>query len=57
MQRRHFEAIAGAIRELLGDPLDTDDHRAVAEAMARVLAGTNPAFDRARFLKACGVTA
>ena len=33
--QRHFEAIAGAIRELLGDPLDTDDHRAVAEAMAQ----------------------
>lgn len=51
MQRRHFELIAKVINNLNG-PLDVD---IVAKAFANELWATNENFDRARFLKACGV--
>ncbi len=59
MQRRHFELIADVLRDTLdfyGEeatfkaPVET-----VALRMATRLASTNPNFDRARFLRACGV--
>lgn len=51
MERRHFELIAKTIADY-GYPLD---QRRLAPHFARVLAHTNPNFNRARFLEACGV--
>lgn len=51
MQHRHFAVIAGIILDMPGltaRPL-------VARHFADRLAGTNENFDRARFLKACGI--
>lgn len=50
MTRKHFIAIAKALKEA----------GTVAEAaknIATALAQTNPAFNRAKFLEACGVSA
>ena len=49
MTRRDFELIAAAVRKASENGLT--DH--VATALARALAGTNPRFDRARFIAAC----
>lgn len=54
MTRKDYVAIAEAIA-LYGS--DTEDVRAVAHAIASVMAADNPNFDRARFLDACGVRA
>lgn len=61
MQRRHYELIAEAIKELpaqvrsssieQGDEL----HTQIALHFGRRLHTTNPKFDKARFLRACGV--
>ena len=51
MTRKHFELIARTIAEL---ELKNADHEYVAAEFMRVLAGANPQFDSARFLKACG---
>ena len=61
MQRRHFQMIANVFAQ--GQPLGcgpkSDAHRecwtALAESFASRLASTNPGFDRARFLAACGM--
>ena len=53
MQRRHFELIARTISEEL--PPNSEAQRLSALAFADMLASTNPNFDRARFLRACGV--
>ena len=61
MQRRHFQFIANVFAQ--GEPLGcgpkSDAHRecwtALAESFASRLASTNPGFDRARFLAACGM--
>jgi len=64
MSQKHFELIQDAIKEarnhwLIGNAIDADSFRfglkAAAEEIARALATTNPRFDRARFLAACGV--
>lgn len=64
MTAKDFQAIAGAIKDardalLPGlSPGDTSINRAfdsLSRDLARVLATTNPRFDRARFLAACGV--
>jgi len=60
MQRRHFELIAKMIASLDASapyygPLSPLGVRKVAYEFARTLAATNPNFNRARFLKACGV--
>ena len=52
MSRKHFTAIARAISEA---DMQQDARRTVALALAATLAQTNPAFDRHRFLAACGV--
>ena len=68
MTRRHFNAIAAIIRETIeAAPLEslTNDEAggrriaacAIARDLATVCASTNPNFDRARFLSACGVEA
>jgi hypothetical protein len=51
MSRKHFKAIAAAIAAIL----DPSDRRRIAEALADVCRESNPRFDRARFLAACGV--
>ena len=56
MTRKDFEAIASAIRTAVGvDSAWTDAAESIASELADYLATTNPRFDRARFLKACGV--
>lgn len=55
MERRHFELIAKIIADLRAAGLDESEHACVTRNFARQLAPTNPAFNRARFLKACGV--
>jgi hypothetical protein len=53
MTRKHFEAIASAIRELQhGDSIDIDK---LARDIADVCAESNSRFDYSRFLRACGV--
>ena len=65
MQRRHFELIAEAIRELRIDngasynpsqPLADFVRSPLAYTFAAKLSATNPNFDRARFLRACGIS-
>lgn len=51
MQRRHFELIARVVSHIT----NTTNRRTVAEEFADELAHTNPQFDRAKFLRACGV--
>ncbi len=55
LQRRHFELIA----EIINDMDSSGDNYAVkcdtARHFAINLRNTNPNFNRARFLKACGV--
>jgi hypothetical protein len=50
MQRRHFATVAAIIRGGFEDHARDD----VARIFADNLAKTNPRFDRARFLRACG---
>ena len=54
MSRKDFQLIAEAIKQITANdyPQDKADK---AELVARVLANTNPLFDRTRFLTACGV--
>ena len=51
MTKKDFELIAGTIARLPAGPA----HREVARLFADALAGTNPRFDHAKFLRACGV--
>lgn len=71
MTKKDFELIASALRDdaahLAPDACDDysqrtdwekgayDQWNTTALAIARALATTNPRFDRARFLEACGV--
>lgn len=67
MTRKDYELIAAAFKRrmdvLAGFPdrkicsLIQEDITLLAEDLAGELAATNPAFDIARFLKACGVDA
>lgn len=52
MQHRHFATIATIIREMKPDVYGPEE---VAQEFAERLRATNPKFDRARFLLACGV--
>lgn len=64
MTRRDFELIAKAIRQRANEARAYIDPRAaeirydevmiIARVMANAVAGTNPRFDRARFMAACG---
>lgn len=54
MERRHFQIIADTIKGLAPDVYGPEQ---VAQAFADAMARQNPRFDRARFLKACGVEA
>lgn len=56
LQHRHFAVIAGILADLGPNQGVFDNQRlSIAGHFADELAGTNPNFDRARFLKACGV--
>ncbi|HET6725866.1 MAG TPA: hypothetical protein VFH85_07670 [Gammaproteobacteria bacterium] len=62
MTRKDYELIAAAIRSALPTalvaadlPLLNQAHGNTALRLAAALASDNPRFDRARFLKACGV--
>jgi len=52
MTRMHFEAIAATIKET---KLSSMDRVVFSNRMADTLAETSPGFNRALFLKACGV--
>lgn len=54
MTRKDFEMIASVIKEITADDY-AKDKADKAELFARVLATTNPRFNRDLFLKACGV--
>lgn len=64
MQRRHFELIAEALRASIsrtsnspnGPWTVTEQGRRICEDLADALNQTNPNFNRARFLRACGVS-
>ena len=53
MSRKDFELIASIIRDL--SVLPADVRALVAGKFATELSNTNARFDRARFLRACGV--
>ena len=64
MTKKDFELIAGAVRDIYwravnDNGMDEDQaeepRELAAYALADALATTNPRFDRARFLAACGV--
>ncbi len=61
MTKQDFELIARTVRDereaaMRGVVLSAKDAcDQMADAFARRLASTNPRFDRARFLRACGV--
>lgn len=57
MEHRHFATIAAIIAGLPdgGDDYAGDIRGETAAHFAAELAATNPRFDRARFLRACGV--
>ncbi len=53
MQRRHFELIAEIIRDF--DFASSEERRWFAQHTVWRLRATNPNFNEARFLRACGV--
>lgn len=55
MTRKNFNAIANAVNIDPADLSATALKRDIAKNIADVCADTNPNFDRARFLEACGV--
>lgn len=57
MEHRHFATVAAIIKGMrrVGDSTSNFDADHVAHHFADELAPTNPRFDRARFLKACGL--
>jgi hypothetical protein len=59
MTRQHFQMIADVLKDAgqHNSCIDRTAHEAIAREFAVRLMATNPRFDRARFLKACGVEA
>lgn len=58
MQRRHFEAIAETVKGLKTNEflkLTQQQHEEIALTFSGMCRRENPRFDKARFLKACGV--
>ena len=53
MSKKHFELLAQGIRAIP----DAQTRLQAAEAVSQVCAMTNPRFNEARFLSACGVEA
>lgn len=56
MTRKHFQAIAAAIRDSEGDFKSAKAHAMFAAGMAGTLRGFNPFFDPKRFMEACRPT-
>lgn len=64
LSRKHYTAVADVFApRLVNAPTGTDwdfgytcAAKAIANDLADIFAADNPAFDRARFLAACGVT-
>lgn len=54
MSRQHFTIIAETIRQTIFGTVTAEQREAIALQFADSLEATNPRFDRARFLKACG---
>lgn len=55
LEHRHFAFIAATIKAMPDHAATLrTQKRSVALAFATACAGTNPRFDRARFLRACG---
>ena len=55
LQHRHFAFIAGVVKAMPDHaPSLRAQKRSIALAFADACAGTNPRFDRRRFLLACG---
>ena len=52
LEHRHFAEIARIIAVASFHHIDKANQRAMADMFAHELAGTNPRFDRARFLRA-----
>jgi len=59
MTRKDYELIAGTLKALHDDfsncGSDEVSLSLVAQELASALAGTNPLFNREKFLKACGI--
>jgi hypothetical protein len=62
MDKKHFEAMASGLAGMmpphdgqLASAVRRNTVRDVAQLFARIAAEGNPAFDRARFLAACGL--
>lgn len=57
MTRKHFKDIASEFAHLANNRDDLDRHTLIqaAKAMASVCARNNPAFDRHKFMEACGM--
>src|SRR6266404_4600938 len=64
MTRKHFQQIANAMQSLrkfevndaeLSEDVRVVRYSSVVDALAKVLAESNPKFDRDRFLDACGI--
>ena len=57
MSKKHFQALAEALKSAraLGNPLTDVQWMCDVKGVANVCARFNPLFDRAKFLKACGV--
>jgi hypothetical protein len=51
MTKKHFILMAETIKRIV----DMKERRQMAELNAQVCAKSNPRFDRARFMKACGL--
>lgn len=50
MTKRHFEAIAGAVRSA---PIDEESRLVIASELAGVLVQFNDRFEAGRFIRAC----
>lgn len=60
VSKKHFETIAAELRaakELDSNTAARQSVERVAEGLSNIFARENPRFDRARFLKACGLPA
>lgn len=57
MQHRHFATIAAIIADKFGEKTTSTEwnQKDIANHFADALTATNPKFDRARFLRACGL--
>ena len=55
LTRKHFKGIADAVKETKRERPEQAALDTLARKLASYLATTNPAFDRSKFLAACGV--